>query len=82
MTNESVVGEDDLWLGDSHQDGEPVLILDDVFAELDVGRRTRLAELIADAGQVLITAAVPGDVPEQLAGTRIDVFGGAVRRVI
>ena len=82
MTQADVVGEDDLWLGGSHQDGEPILILDDVFAELDVGRRTRLAELIADAGQVLITAAVPGDVPEQLAGTRIDVFGGAVSRVI
>ncbi len=40
-------------------DGEPVLILDDVFAELDAGRRDRLAELVAGAEQVLVTAAVP-----------------------
>ena len=47
---------------------DPVLILDDVFAELDVGRRERLAELIADCEQVLITAAVPADVPDSLTG--------------
>ncbi len=54
--------------GDWGPDGEPVLILDDVFAELDFRRRERLAELVAPARQVLITAAVPGDVPEPLAG--------------
>ena len=43
---------------------DPVLILDDVFAELDSGRRERLAALVADCEQVLITAAVPEDVPE------------------
>ena len=37
---------------------DPVLILDDVFAELDSGRRTQLAELVAGAEQVLVTAAV------------------------
>ena len=42
---------------------DPVLVLDDVFAELDVSRRTRLAGLVADADQVLITAAVDDDVP-------------------
>jgi DNA replication and repair protein RecF len=42
---------------------DPVLILDDVFAELDTGRRDRLAELVADCEQVLITAAVGADVP-------------------
>ena len=62
-------------------DGEPVLILDDVFAELDTGRRSRLAELVAPAEQVLVTAAVPADVPEVLAGARIDVMDGQVRRV-
>ena len=61
--------------------GEPVLILDDVFAELDTGRRTRLAELVARAEQVLVTAAVPDDVPEVLAGARIDVMDGQVQRV-
>lgn len=44
----------------------PVLILDDVFAELDVGRRRRLAGIVASAEQVLVTAAVVGDVPEEL----------------
>jgi DNA replication and repair protein RecF len=61
--------------------GEPVLVLDDVFAELDEGRRDRLAELVGDAEQVLVTAAVPADVPEALTGSRYDVHGGAVRRV-
>lgn len=75
-------GLQDLWMGGTPEDGEPILILDDVFAELDVGRRNRLAELIADANQVLITAAVAGDVPEQLAGTRLDVMEGQVTRVI
>ena len=51
-----------------HDLGEdPVLILDDVFAELDSGRRERLATLIADCEQVLITAAFPGDVPAALS---------------
>ena len=74
--------EDDLWVADGGEDGEPVLILDDVFAELDVRRRDRLADLVAPARQVLITAAVPGDVPEQLAGSRVDVMGGEVTRVV
>ncbi|MCG2801219.1 MAG: DNA replication/repair protein RecF [Cellulomonas sp.] len=67
---------------DFGQDGEPVLLLDDVFAELDVRRRDRLAELVAGAGQVIITAAVPQDVPEPLAGARVDVMGGEVTRVL
>ncbi|MEP7191545.1 MAG: DNA replication/repair protein RecF [Actinomycetota bacterium] len=46
---------------------DPVLILDDVFAELDSGRRERLAALISDCEQVLITAAFPGDVPAVLS---------------
>jgi DNA replication and repair protein RecF len=61
--------------------GEPVLILDDVFAELDTDRRERLAEIVAPAEQVLITAAVPADVPDTLVGARFDVMGGEVRRV-
>ena len=61
--------------------GEPVLILDDVFAELDATRRVSLAELVAPAEQVLITAAVAGDVPEQLTGARYDVASGQVERV-
>jgi DNA replication and repair protein RecF len=61
--------------------GEPVLVLDDVFAELDEGRRDRLAGLVAGAEQVLVTAAVPADVPEALAGHRYDVHEGVVTRV-
>jgi len=57
---------------------DPVLILDDVFAELDTGRRIQLAELVAGAEQVLITAAVPEDIPEQLRGRRFTVAGGEV----
>lgn len=65
----------------SEDGAEPVLILDDVFAELDRHRRARLAELVADAEQVLVTAAVPEDVPEELTGMRFDVGEGAVHRV-
>jgi DNA replication and repair protein RecF len=57
---------------------DPVLILDDVFAELDAGRRDRLAALVATAEQVLVTAAVPADVPEILAGARFTVTAGAL----
>ena len=57
---------------------DPVLVLDDVFAELDSGRRERLAGLIADCEQVLITAAVPEDVPESLSGRRHAVTLGEV----
>ena len=57
---------------------DPVLILDDVFAELDAGRRDRLAALVAGAEQVLITAAVPADVPDVLAGARFTVRAGEV----
>jgi DNA replication and repair protein RecF len=59
---------------------DPVLILDDVFAELDVGRRDRLAALVADGEQVLITAAVPADVPGVLTGARFNVSAGVVSR--
>lgn len=61
--------------------GEPVLILDDVFAELDSGRRSRLAGIVARAEQVLVTAAVDGDVPVELTGVRFDVKQGEVSRV-
>ena len=60
---------------------EPVLVLDDVFAELDARRRERLAELVAPGEQVLVTAAVDDDVPGVLAGARFAVADGAVERV-
>jgi DNA replication and repair protein RecF len=59
---------------------EPVLVLDDVFAELDTRRRRRLAEVASGAEQVLVTAAVEEDVPDQLATARYLVSDGEVRR--
>jgi DNA replication and repair protein RecF len=61
-------------------DTEPVLVLDDVFAELDAGRRARLATLVAGAEQVLVTAAVEDDVPAELDGARLVVAAGEVSR--
>ncbi|MQA93124.1 MAG: DNA replication/repair protein RecF [Streptosporangiales bacterium] len=60
---------------------DPVLLLDDVFAELDTRRRDRLAELVSPAEQVIVTAAVADDVPTSLAGARFDVSEGVVTRV-
>ncbi|MGI9092432.1 MAG: DNA replication/repair protein RecF [Mycobacteriales bacterium] len=60
---------------------EPVLMLDDVFAELDTARRDRLAELAAAATQTLVTAAVSDDVPALLRGVRFEVAAGKVDRV-
>ena len=57
---------------------EPVLILDDVFAELDTTRRERLAAGVSGAEQVLVTAAVGADVPAQLDGRRFTVADGEV----
>ena len=61
-------------------DGEPVLILDDVFASLDAGRRAALAGVVAGAQQALLTAAVDDDVPAELAGTRLRVSASGVGR--
>lgn len=58
--------------------GDPVLILDDVFAELDEARRGRLAEAVGDFEQVLITAAVFGDVPDRLARHIVRIKAGRV----
>jgi DNA replication and repair protein RecF len=75
------LGSYHLLRAEADQDAEPVLLLDDVFAELDTGRRARLTELVAGAEQVIITAAVPQDVPQELRGSRFDVAGGQVNRV-
>jgi DNA replication and repair protein RecF len=56
----------------------PILILDDVFAELDVERRRKLAAIVAGAEQVLVTAAVDADIPEELAGRRVRVVPGGI----
>jgi DNA replication and repair protein RecF len=58
--------------------GDPVLILDDVFAELDLSRRGRLANAIAGFEQVLITAAVFEDVPAELRTHTVHISGGTI----
>lgn len=58
----------------------PILILDDVFAELDERRRLRLAEYALGAPQTLITCAVASDVPPGLDGPRFTVLEGSVER--
>jgi DNA replication and repair protein RecF len=59
---------------------DPVLILDDVFAELDDLRRSRLADLVTGTEQVLVTAAVPADIPFELVEHRYEVAAGEVVR--
>ncbi len=58
--------------------GDPVLVLDDVFAELDQSRRDRLAAAVADFEQVLITAAVLDDVPKSLFGRVVHISAGRI----
>jgi len=58
--------------------GDPILILDDVFAELDSDRRAKLAELVLGNEQVIITAAVIEDVPEALSAKRFSVVAGEI----
>mgnify|MGYP006270094077 CR=1 FL=1 len=59
---------------------EPILILDDVFAELDSQRRRHLIEQVMQSPQVLITAAVPADVPDEVGGQRLTVTRGRIER--
>jgi DNA replication and repair protein RecF len=75
------LGSFELLAADERSGGPPVLVLDDVFAELDGGRRDQLAAVAKRAEQTLITAAVASDVPESLQGARFDVHDATVRRV-
>jgi DNA replication and repair protein RecF len=61
--------------------GDPILILDDVFAELDKDRREKLSDLVQQNEQVLITAAVIEDVPENLLANKFEVDSGRVTHV-
>jgi DNA replication and repair protein RecF len=68
-----------VMLDDARTGGSaPILILDDVFAELDVQRRRKLAAIVSGAEQVLVTAAVDADIPEELAGRRVKVIPGGI----
>jgi len=59
----------------------PILILDDVFSELDEERRERLAEIAKGADQTIITVAVENDLPKSITGTRYLVRAGAVSKL-
>ncbi|MEV0846062.1 DNA replication/repair protein RecF [Streptomyces sp. NPDC049954] len=74
-------GAEEATTADGRRAGEPILVLDDVFAELDGRRRERLAEHVAPGEQILVTAAVEEDVPGLLRGARFAVSGGTVERV-
>jgi DNA replication and repair protein RecF len=65
-------------LREESQLGDPVVVLDDVFAELDESRRAQLAAAVGDYEQVLITAAVLGDVPPGLTGHTVRIRAGAI----
>jgi DNA replication and repair protein RecF len=68
-----------VMLDDARTGGSaPILILDDVFAELDVQRRRKLAAIVSGAEQVLVTAAVEDDIPAELAGRRVKVVPGGI----
>jgi DNA replication and repair protein RecF len=68
-----------VMLDDARTGGSaPILILDDVFAELDVQRRRKLAAIVSGAEQVLVTAAVEDDIPAELAGRRVTVIPGGI----
>jgi len=59
----------------------PILILDDVFSELDEERRERLAEIAKGADQTIITVAVENDLPKSITGTKYLVRAGAVSKL-
>lgn len=61
--------------------GDPIVVLDDVFAELDADRRARLAELVSDFEQVVVTAAVEADVPGGLRGRVVRIDSGRIREI-
>jgi DNA replication and repair protein RecF len=68
-----------VMLDDARTGGSaPILILDDVFAELDIQRRRKLAAIVSGAEQVLVTAAVEADIPEELDGRRVTVVPGGI----
>jgi len=66
------------WLRQERPSGDPIIMLDDVFAELDAQRRARLVEIIRDYQQIVITSAVEEDVPSELTGQIFDVSQGVV----
>ncbi|MBK0418736.1 DNA replication/repair protein RecF [Leucobacter sp. CSA1] len=68
-----------LLLREESPGGDPVIILDDVFAELDSSRRRSLMAAVSEFEQVIVTAAVEGDVPDDVFWHRTYIDGGRVR---
>ena len=66
------------WLRQERASGDPIIVLDDVFSELDKSRRERLVGLVSDYAQIIVTAAVEEDLPQGLAGRVLDVKAGVV----
>ena len=66
------------WLRNKSSGGDPIIMLDDVFAELDSSRRAHLVASLSGYEQVLITSAVEGDIPATLQGEGFDVRQGVV----
>ncbi len=66
------------WIRDNRASGDPIIILDDVFAELDAERRKKLVSAVTTYEQIMITSAVEADLPEELDGRRYDVRAGVV----
>ena len=66
------------WLRQERTSGDPIIVLDDVFSELDKSRRERLVGLVGDYSQIIVTAAVEEDLPSELGGTLVDVKAGVV----
>ena len=75
------LGSYELLRADHPAGADPVLVLDDVFAELDNDRREQLALVASKAEQAIVTAAVLSDVPEQLAAAQVEVRDGMVSYV-
>jgi DNA replication and repair protein RecF len=67
-----------LWLRRELASGDPIIILDDVFSELDASRRRKLVGLVEDYEQLLVTSAVEEDLPMEFGGRVFDVAAGAV----
>lgn len=68
------------WLRQERSSGDPVIILDDVFAELDAQRRAKLLTLVSDYTQLMVTSAVEEDLPIGLTGRIFDVRAGVATK--
>ena len=66
------------WLRQERASGDPIIVLDDVFSELDRSRRERLVGLVSGYSQIIVTAAVEEDLPSQLNGALVDVKAGVL----